>query len=47
VSALLKKKDKDQKVMAKQLTDLALLGQGLLKGEALDSFIERNIEQIA
>ena len=47
VSALLKKKDKDQKVMAKQLTDLALLGQGLLKGEALDSFIERTIEQIA
>jgi len=47
VSALLQKEDKDQKVMAKQLTDLALLGQGLLKGEALNSFIERNIEQIA
>lgn len=47
VGALLSKKDKDQKVMVKQLTDLALLGQGMLKGEALDSFIERNIEQIA
>ena len=47
VSALLEKKGDDQKVMVKQLTDLALLGQGLLKGEALNSFIERNMEQIA
>ena len=47
VSALLEKKGDDQKIMVKQLTDLALLGQGLLKGEALNSFIERNIEQIA
>jgi molecular chaperone HtpG len=31
---------------AKQLTDLALLSQGLLKGEALNSFIERSIELV-
>jgi hypothetical protein len=31
----------------KQLTDLALLAQGLLKGEALNSFIERNINELA
>ena len=47
IGSLLAKKDKDQKAMVKQLTDLALLGQGMLKGEALNSFIERNIEQIA
>ena len=47
VGALLEKDGDDQKVMVKQLTDLALLGQGLLKGEALNSFIERNMEQIA
>ena len=47
VGALLEKDGNDQKVMVKQLTDLALLGQGLLKGEALNSFIERNMEQIA
>jgi hypothetical protein len=33
--------------MVKQLTDLALLAQGLLKGEALNDFVERNIEQIS
>ena len=47
IGSLLEKKDKDQKAMVKQLTDLALLSQGMLKGEALNSFIERNIEQIA
>ena len=31
---------------AKQLTDLALLSQGLLKGEALNRFIERSIELV-
>jgi len=30
----------------KQLTDLAMLSQGMLKGEALNSFIERNIELV-
>jgi molecular chaperone HtpG len=31
---------------AKQLTDLALLSQGMLKGEALNQFIERSIELV-
>jgi len=31
---------------AKQLTDLALLSQGMLKGEALNRFIERSIELV-
>jgi molecular chaperone HtpG len=31
---------------AKQLADLALLSQGMLKGEALDKFIERSIELV-
>ncbi|MES2589028.1 MAG: molecular chaperone HtpG [Bacteroidota bacterium] len=31
---------------AKQLADLALLSQGLLKGEALNQFIERSIELV-
>lgn len=35
-----------QSEKAKQLTDLALLAQGLLKGEALDKFIERSIERV-
>ncbi len=30
----------------KQLADLAMLSQGMLKGEALNSFIERNIELV-
>jgi len=47
VSALLEKEEPAQKEMVKQLTDLALLAQGLLKGEALNDFVERNIEQIS
>lgn len=35
---------KDAKV--RQLTDLALLSQGMLKGESLDAFIERSIELV-
>ena len=31
---------------AKQLTDLAMLSQGMLKGEALSKFIERSIELV-
>ena len=30
----------------KQLTDIALLSQGLLKGAALNEFIERSIEKV-
>ena len=36
-----------QEQSVKQLVDLAMLAQGLLKGAALDAFIQRNIEHIA
>ncbi len=39
-----KKKSQERKI--KQLTDIALLSQGLLKGEELNEFIERSIELI-
>ncbi len=38
------KKSKDRKV--KQLTDIALLSQGMLKGEELNAFIQRSIELV-
>lgn len=38
------KKSQERKI--KQLTDIALLSQGLLKGEALNQFIERSIELV-
>jgi len=47
IEAILSKNDAEQTATVKQLTDLALLAQGMLKGEALDTFIERNIEQIS
>jgi molecular chaperone HtpG len=47
IGAILTKTEDEQKMTVKQLTDLALLAQGMLKGEALNTFIERNIEQIA
>lgn len=47
VSGLAAKPEKKQQATIKQLTDLALLSQGLLKGEALSSFIERNLKGIA
>ena len=47
IGAILKKPEDEQEMTVKQLTDLALLAQGMLKGEALNTFIERNIEQIA
>jgi molecular chaperone HtpG len=33
-----------KQAVVKQLIDLALLGNGLLKGEALSSFIKRSVE---
>jgi|TARA_R110000737_G_scaffold117240_3_gene149969 molecular chaperone HtpG len=42
--ATLSKKKQTEKL--KQLTDLAMLSQGMLKGEALNAFIERNIELV-
>ncbi len=47
VGSLLQKSDEDKQSVTKQLVDLALLAQGMLKGEALDLFIQRNIEHIA
>lgn len=47
VLAVLQKPEDEQGNMAKQLTDLALLAQGMLKGQELDRFIERNIEQLS
>ena len=35
-----------QKELVHQLTDLALLGNGLLKGEALSKFLKRSVEMI-
>jgi molecular chaperone HtpG len=36
----------DKTAKVKQLTDLALLSQGMLKGEALSNFIDRSIELV-
>jgi molecular chaperone HtpG len=47
VSGLTSKPEKEQQETIKQLTDLALLAQGLLKGEALSSFVARNLKGIA
>ncbi|MEN9400539.1 MAG: hypothetical protein RL632_1642 [Bacteroidota bacterium] len=47
VVSLLEKSEESQKDAVRQLTDLAMLSQGMLKGEALDQFIERTIEQIS
>lgn len=47
IGDILAKESEGQTNAVKQLTDLALLSQGMLKGEALNQFIERNIEQLA
>lgn len=47
ISKILNEKEENkQKDMTKQATDLALLSQNLLKGEALNKFIKRSIELI-
>jgi molecular chaperone HtpG len=47
ISKILAESDKEkQSTLAKQATDLALLSQGLLKGEKLTSFIKRSVELI-
>ena len=38
------KKSQERKI--KQLTDIAMLAQGMLKGEALSKFIERSIDLV-
>lgn len=47
ISKLLGQEAAAQTESTKQLVDLAMLAQGLLKGAALDAFIQRNIEHIA
>lgn len=46
ISDVLSAKAKERKQKAKQLTDLAMLSQGLLKGEELTNFVNRSIELI-
>jgi molecular chaperone HtpG len=47
MSNLLENADQEAKVtMIKQLVDLALLSQNLLKGEALTGFIKRSVDII-
>lgn len=46
VSAILATKGDDRSQKAKQLTDLAMLAQGMLKGEELTNFVDRSIELI-
>jgi molecular chaperone HtpG len=44
-SSILSMKDKDQQEkQVKNLADLALLSQGMLKGEQLTTFIQRSID---
>ena len=47
ISKILGQEGAAQEQSTKQLVDLAMLAQGLLKGAALDAFIQRNIEHIA
>ncbi len=47
ITKILDEKDADKQTnLAKQATDLALLSQGLLKGENLTNFIKRSVELI-
>lgn len=47
ISKILTESDKEkQSALAKQAADLALLSQGLLKGEKLTNFIKRSVEMI-
>ncbi len=46
ISSILAKDEGGQQESAKYLADLALLSQGMLKGEALDSFIEHSLKNL-
>lgn len=46
ISEVLAIDDAQKEAKVKQLTDLAMLSQGMLKGESLDAFIERSIELV-
>jgi molecular chaperone HtpG len=44
VGSILKKQKDNKQKLAKQLTDLAMLSQGMLKGEELTKFIQRSVD---
>ena len=46
IGALLRKKGDNKTKLVKQLSDLALLSQGMLKGEELSKFINRSVDLI-
>jgi molecular chaperone HtpG len=46
ISSILAKDEAGQQESAKYLANLALLSQGMLKGEALDSFIEHSLKNL-
>lgn len=46
ISKLIESKGENQKVLAKQALDLALLSHGMLKGKNLSDFVERSFELI-
>jgi len=46
MSEILKANEQDKNNKVQQLTDLALLSQGMLTGEALNMFVERSIAQV-
>ena len=46
ISKLIESKAKNQKVLAKQALDLALISHGMLKGKDLSDFVERSFELI-
>ncbi|MEO6904570.1 MAG: molecular chaperone HtpG [Bacteroidia bacterium] len=46
IGKILKEKSEKQKQLAKQAIDLAMLSQGLLKGEEMTKFIKRSVELI-
>lgn len=47
MQTILAKSEEEQSSLVKQLSDLAMLSQGMLKGSELDQFIERNIDQLS
>ena len=46
ISKLIESKGENQKVLAKQALDLALISHGMLKGKDLSDFVERSFELI-
>lgn len=46
ISSILAEKEENRSQKVKQLTDLAMLAQGMLKGEALTNFVNRSIDLV-